>query len=175
LLFSEKNLSKTISWDYSNIECQVETSRRLLTTPLQDGELLGSKKFSVYVATAMCNMADLVKVIWIFGIFAVHDVSSVYFPLIAMKRQEDITNFFVNFCQSFEFTKILDVGPGGPSSVFPLATHTVDYRAFDFSNNSNIIQIVVDFDQERLPFPDKYFDFIYSRHVLEVFLRPGDI
>jgi hypothetical protein len=101
------------------------------------------------------------------SILTVH-VSSISFPPIAMRRQEDITNFFVNFCQSFQFTKILDVGPGGPTSVFPLATHTVDYRAFDFPNTSNIVQIILDFDQERLPFPDKYFDFIYSRHVLEV-------
>ena len=98
-------------------------------------------------------------------------VSSVSFPPIAMRRQEDITNFLINLCQSYHFTKILDVGPGGTVSVFPLATHTVDYRAFDFPNSSsNIVQIVLDFDQERLPFPDKYFDFIYSRHVLEVIL-----
>lgn len=151
------------------------TSMRRARLILVDKNTETTRQLSVSVKgcregkTTQCAPRMIVFVLM--SILTLSGVSSVSFPPIAMRRQEDITNFFINFCQSHHFTKILDVGPGGPISVFPLATHTVDYRAFDFPNiSSNIVQIVLDFDQERLPFPDKYFDFIYSRHVLEVIL-----
>lgn len=98
-------------------------------------------------------------------------VMALRFPLIAMFRSQEITNFLISLCIENQFTKILDVGPGGPEFIFPLATHAVDYRQFVFPDSSNVTQLVVDIDQDRLPFPDKYFDFVYSRHVLEVSLQ----
>lgn len=102
----------------------------------------------------------------------IKNIFSIRFPFIAMKRNDEITNFLINLCKDNNFTKILDIGPGGPESMFPLATHIVDYRTFNFSHNLNILQYVIDIDQDKLPFSDKYFDFVYSRHVLEVFLLP---
>jgi hypothetical protein len=95
-------------------------------------------------------------------------VESIEFPTNAMSRSEDITSFFVQFCQQHNLKKILDVGPGRFDQMFPLATHTVDYRIMEVNQSSNVLRLVHDFDQDKLPFPDKYFDFVYSRHVLEV-------
>jgi hypothetical protein len=95
-------------------------------------------------------------------------VESIVFSLEAMLRSDDITFFFIQFCQQNNLTKILDIGPGRPDQMFPLATHTVDYREIELGYTSTVERLVLDFDQEKLPFPDKYFDFVYSRHVLEV-------
>ena len=55
--------------------------------------------------------------------------------------------------------KVLDIGPG----VYPLpiATHFIDY----ISHQQNTI--CIDMEQGNIPFDDKYFDFVYCRHVLE--------
>lgn len=59
--------------------------------------------------------------------------------------------------------KVLEVGPG--LVPFPRATHFVDHHP-----GENII--LCDVQRNPLPFPDKYFDFVYCRHVVEDIIYP---
>jgi hypothetical protein len=59
--------------------------------------------------------------------------------------------------------KVLEVGPG--QVPFSKATHFVDYKP-----GANII--MCDVQKSPLPFPDKYFDFVYCRHVVEDIVYP---
>jgi predicted SAM-dependent methyltransferase len=60
--------------------------------------------------------------------------------------------------------KILEIGPG--SQPFPLATHFIDHK----SQSDRVL--VLDVSQEKIPFEDHYFDFVYARHVLEDLKNP---
>ncbi|MBM3546234.1 MAG: class I SAM-dependent methyltransferase [Alphaproteobacteria bacterium] len=59
---------------------------------------------------------------------------------------------------------ILDVGPGAQVSLFPRATHAVDFTPHSFPG---VESAVADFRRDRLPYGDKSFDFVYCRHVVE--------
>jgi hypothetical protein len=59
--------------------------------------------------------------------------------------------------------RVLEVGPG--STPFPRATHFIGWVPAE-----NVV--TVDLNCERLPFPDKHFDFVYCRHVLEDLYNP---
>jgi len=67
---------------------------------------------------------------------------------------------------SYDYTKILDVGPG--SMPFPYATHSIDFCSSSSLPNFEICNIEFD----KFPFPDKFFDFVYCRHVLEDLNNP---
>lgn len=59
--------------------------------------------------------------------------------------------------------KVLEIGPGDVP--FARATHTVD---LGFDKNA----APCDINSEKIPYPDKFFDFIYCRHVLEDLYNP---
>ena len=63
--------------------------------------------------------------------------------------------------------RVLEIGPG--SVPFPRATHVVDKWPRGGLLDRFPAGNVVEWDVHRtpLPFPDKYFDFIYCRHVVE--------
>lgn len=63
--------------------------------------------------------------------------------------------------------KVLEIGPGYVP--FPRATMFVDYRPIPVPDDKNIS---IDLDVTPLPFPDKSFDFIYCRHVIEDLYNP---
>lgn len=59
--------------------------------------------------------------------------------------------------------RVLEVGPG--LIPFSRATHFIDH--YDRHNTFK-----VDVNHEKLPFEDKYFDFVYCRHTLEDLVNP---
>lgn len=69
-------------------------------------------------------------------------------------------------------SRVLEIGPGAVP--FNKATHFIDTSYYmdkippDFSKKNVIIYDA----QNGIPFPDKYFDFIYCRHVLEDLNNP---
>jgi SAM-dependent methyltransferase len=58
--------------------------------------------------------------------------------------------------------RILDVGPG--YAPFPLATHVVDFRTVDLPD---VVSVSMNLRMARLPFEDRFFDFVYCRHTIE--------
>ena len=77
----------------------------------------------------------------------------------------EVRNVVEKFCQSKNYTNIVEVGPG--KIPFPLATRFVGYNEFRSD------YIPVDIDENPLPFGNKELDFIYSRHVLEDIQNPN--
>lgn len=63
--------------------------------------------------------------------------------------------------------KCLEVGPG--KTPFPLSTHFID---LDLVHPNTV---AIDIDEEKLPFSDNFFDFVYSRHTLEDIQSPNHI
>lgn len=76
----------------------------------------------------------------------------------------EIINLLVSMCQKYNYTKILENGPG--ATPFPLSTHFLDIN----SEIKNTITVDIDFD--KIPFEDKYFDFCYARHIFEDIQNP---
>ena len=73
----------------------------------------------------------------------------------------NVIDFCTEYITQHQCTKILEVGPG--PRPFKHATHFIDHEArFIRENTTNI-----DVEFDAFPFPDKYFDFVYCRHVLE--------
>jgi hypothetical protein len=64
--------------------------------------------------------------------------------------------------------KVLEIGPGFVP--FPRASMFVDYR--ELPNLPKDRVVTVDMNVQPLPFPDKSFDFIYCRHVIEDMYNP---
>lgn len=64
-----------------------------------------------------------------------------------------------------EGARVLEIGPG--HAPFRRATHFVDYV-----QRGNLPITICDVANDPLPFPDKSFDFIYCRHVLEDMFNP---
>ena len=64
--------------------------------------------------------------------------------------------------------KVLEIGPGENS--FPKATCYIGSAEEERKLYDNFT--LCDVAQDRIPFPDKHFDFVYSRHVLEDTLNP---
>ncbi|MBF8263706.1 MAG: methylase involved in ubiquinone/menaquinone biosynthesis [Parachlamydiales bacterium] len=60
--------------------------------------------------------------------------------------------------------KILEIGPG--VTPFPIATHFIDHSI----TGPNVVNL--DICNEKLPFSDNEFDFVYARHVLEDVQNP---
>lgn len=60
--------------------------------------------------------------------------------------------------------RILEIGPG--NCPFPLANYFIDHKPW----NPNVL--VLDVCNERFPFEDQFFDFVYARHVLEDVQNP---
>ena len=77
---------------------------------------------------------------------------------------QEIIHSVVHFCNQHHYTNILEIGPG--SILFPLATTFVGY------NEKIKNYISLDIDVEKIPFEDKHFDFIYSRHTMEDIQNP---
>ena len=63
--------------------------------------------------------------------------------------------------------KILEVGPG--SIHFPISTHFVDHVEI---SSENRVGYTLNICENKLPFEDKEFDFVYCRHVLEDIHNP---
>lgn len=68
------------------------------------------------------------------------------------------------FCDENKATKVLEIGPG--ICPFPRSTHFVGFN----EKLPNVTE--VDIDEEKLPFEDKEFDFLYCRHTLEDIQNP---
>ena len=62
--------------------------------------------------------------------------------------------------------KVLEIGPG--PTPFRVATHFVDMVNFELPGEVHLCDI----NTSKLPFPDKYFDFVYCRHVVEDIQNP---
>lgn len=65
--------------------------------------------------------------------------------------------------------KVLEIGPGYVP--FPRADTFVDYKDLP-GLPAGKVKVSVDLASEPLPFPDKTFDFVYCRHVLEDMYNP---
>lgn len=63
---------------------------------------------------------------------------------------------------------VLELGPG--HTPFPRATTLVDFA--DLPPRPGVQTIKCDVAREPLPFPDKHFDFVYCRHMLEDMWNP---
>jgi len=63
---------------------------------------------------------------------------------------------------------VLEIGPG--QTPFAAATAFVDWQ--DWPSLAGKSTSVLDINQDRLPFPDQSFDFIYCRHTLEDIYNP---
>jgi hypothetical protein len=74
----------------------------------------------------------------------------------------EIINYLVS--ENKNNKKILEIGPG--YSPFPLATHFIDH-VLTVPNT-----IILDVCNEKFPFADKEFDFVYARHILEDVQNP---
>ena len=63
--------------------------------------------------------------------------------------------------------KVLEIGPG--LQLFPKATHVIDAEPREYLKDHIKPENIIAWDVHKapLPFPDKYFDFIYCRHVIE--------
>jgi len=92
------------------------------------------------------------------------------------KDSSKITNVFwfpnpivndklVSFCKKNGYSNVLEIGPG--VSPFKIATTFIGLN----EKVSNYIN--VDINDNKLPFPDKHFDFTYCRHVLEDIQNPN--
>lgn len=78
---------------------------------------------------------------------------------------KDIYTSLTKYCNDNNYKNVLEIGPG--ICTFPLSTNFVGY-------NEKIKNYVsVDIDEEPLPFKDKEYDFIYSRHTLEDIQNPN--
>jgi len=76
----------------------------------------------------------------------------------------EITDKLVNYCKTYDYTNVLEIGPG--SVPFPLSTKTIGI-------NENIKDYIeIDIDNTKFPFENNSFDFVYSRHVLEDIQNP---
>ena len=75
---------------------------------------------------------------------------------------QNVLDFLGEYLTKHQCVKILEIGPG--PRPFKYATHFIEHEA-RFMTHDNITNIDVEFDT--FPFPDKYFDFVYCRHVLE--------
>jgi len=64
--------------------------------------------------------------------------------------------------------KILEIGPG--HSPFKEATHFIGFDEGESKHYPNFTKC--DISEEKIPFEDKYFDFVYCRHVLEDIASP---
>lgn len=64
-------------------------------------------------------------------------------------------------------SRVLEIGPG--TVPFKMATHFIDrsYYLDKIPDNIPLRNLITCNAQDGIPFPDKYFDFIYCRHVLE--------
>jgi len=79
----------------------------------------------------------------------------------------EITDFLMSIIKRSD--RVLEIGPG--ATPFPGATHFMGHA----QNEINIYgdkYAVCDVAQDKFPFEDNYFDFVYSRHVLEDTLNP---
>jgi len=65
--------------------------------------------------------------------------------------------------------KVLEIGPGGVA--FPKATQWIDYIT-DQPNIPKDRIVYRDLSLQTLPYPDKAFDFIYARHIIEDMFNP---
>lgn len=77
---------------------------------------------------------------------------------------KDVINKVENFCIQNNYKNILEIGPG--KVPFSLSTKTIGYN--EYVND----YIELDIDINKLPFQDKAFDFVYSRHTLEDIQNP---
>ena len=68
--------------------------------------------------------------------------------------------------------KVLEIGPGGIA--FPKASQWLDYLHEQPHIPKDRI-IYRDLAEELLPYPDKSFDFIYARHVIEDTYNPFNL
>jgi len=76
-----------------------------------------------------------------------------------------LLNTLYNYCHVMNYTEVLEIGPG--QTPFRLAKTFID------ANEALENCIKIDINRQSLPFRDGYFDFIYSRHVLEDVYNPG--
>lgn len=76
-----------------------------------------------------------------------------------------VLNILYNYCHAMDYTEVLEIGPG--QAPFRLAKTFID------ANEALDNCIKIDINRQPLPFRDGYFDFIYSRHVLEDVYNPG--
>lgn len=75
-------------------------------------------------------------------------------------------NIIDHFSEKYKNCNVLEVGPG-PKPI-PNATHLIDVK--DWTDKFKTINI--DINEDVIPFPDKFFDFTYCRHVLEDIYNP---
>lgn len=71
----------------------------------------------------------------------------------------NILNILVNLCIKSNHENILEIGPG--TIPFPIANNFIGL------NESIPNYISIDMNCQKIPFSDKHFDFIYTRHFLE--------
>ena len=84
------------------------------------------------------------------------------------KFREPIQWIRLELCKKYSQSQsILEIGPG--YNPLDISTHFVDNKV-ELKNTENI-----DIDVEKLDFPDKSFDFVYCRHVLEDIQNPNHI
>jgi SAM-dependent methyltransferase len=77
---------------------------------------------------------------------------------------KEVSNIVEKFCIDNHFTNVLEIGPG--SEPFLLAKTFIGY------NEKVQHYLSLDIDKDKIPFEDKHFDFIYSRHTMEDIQNP---
>lgn len=93
-----------------------------------------------------------------------HDATKYWFPL------EDVIDYLSSKIPNG--SRVLEIGPG--TVPFKMATHLIDKSFYEDKIPERIPKnnIIICDAQDGIPFPNKYFDFIYCRHVLEDLSNP---
>lgn len=84
------------------------------------------------------------------------------------KPIDEVIDYLKNYCIQHNFTKILEIGSG--NNPFPISSHIIDYKIYYDSLQHKTT--ILDISKQPFPFPDKFFDFVYCRHVLEDLYNP---
>lgn len=83
-----------------------------------------------------------------------------------------VVNFYHNFILENNFTRVLEVGPGG-SPMTNLSTHVIDHQLEKWGIQG-VVAWNIDMGVDKIPVDDNYFDFVFCRHVLEDLNNPLD-
>lgn len=82
----------------------------------------------------------------------------------------NVVDYYYQFILDNNLTRILEVGPGR-APMTNLSTHVIDHQLEKWGIRG-VVAWNLDMGVDRIPVEDKYFDFVFCRHVLEDLNHP---